>query len=905
MSGHPLLKPEYSFQGSANNEAETATFSNVARQQFNVDGTGVTVGVLSDSVNQYPTTGSGIPASVASGDLPSNPPVNVLQDGPAGSTDEGRAMLENIYDIAPGAGLAFATAGGSDLAMADNIKALANTAKSNIIVDDVGFADEPFFQDGIISQAVNTVVGQGVTYFSSARNESNHGYLSNFRGTTGTVGSLGSGTFQNFDGSGLSKTLELPITVNVANTNIIFQFDQPFNTQQPAGSPNVVTSQVNFYVLDSTGAIVASGTNDNTATQEPIQMLTVPSTGNYFVAIQVIKGPNPGHVEFMQFGQQSINDLIVPQTFGSAGGTFYPTTAGHNSAAATIGVGAVPWWAPAPYLSQSPLLSEPFSSAGPSITVRNPDGSLMTNPVTVQNPAITAPDGGNTSFFEPGNIINTSNNPPFVPGQPSTPTNLSQALPSFFGTSSAAPNAAAVAALMKQRVPTATPADIRAGLIASGTPMNGTPKGVWDPTAGFGNINAIKAINAVNVLRVASTNPANGSVVTVTPGAISVTFNKPINFATVTADPNPADILTFVTTPPGVTVILGKPIPVGDPNFPTTIQFPFSFSKPVGTVANGNYTFTVQNPPSPFGPITSKDGKALVPGAPISFTLNDKTAPEVASTSIFSRQITITFTKAIDPATITLANFYVQRTGGTPFVNPPTPTSNINLNSDPRAKISSVLNSAGQTVVTLDYSGLPQTEMPSDNYRIVINSAAVTDLVGNELDGAFSGSFPSGDGMPGSTFIQDLGLQTLQAPVLTTFQMTAQTDTGIPGDQNTRVTQPVFIGQVFNSFPGTVANLQVLVEFNGLHPELGGGFDLNVGGGGRGFVGTFDVAVTTDNTGKFTVTAPPLPAGLPAGPGRGDRPGRSAPASRLLLGPGARLPDRPVASDHYPGFAGE
>ena len=126
-------------------------------------------------------------------------------------------------------------------------------------------------------------------------------------------------------------------------------------------------------------------------------------------------------------------------------------------------------------------------------------------------------------------------------------------------------------------------------------------------------VNAIKAINAVDVLRVASTNPANGSIVTVTPGAITVTFNKPVNFATVTADPNPADILTFVTTPPGVTVNVGKPIAVDDPNFPTIIQFPFSFTKPVGTVANGNYTFSVQSPPSRFGPITSKDGKDLVP----------------------------------------------------------------------------------------------------------------------------------------------------------------------------------------------------------------------------------------------------------------------------------------------------
>ena len=45
--------------------------------------------------------------------------------------------------------------------------------------------------------------------------------------------------------------------------------------------------------------------------------------------------------------------------------------------------------------------------------------------------------------------------------------------------------------------------------------------------------------------------------------------------------------------------------------------------------------------------------------------------------------------------------------------------------------------------------------------------------------------------------------------MITTFQMTAATDTGIPGDQNTKVTQPVFIGQVYSRFPGTVANLQV------------------------------------------------------------------------------------------------
>ena len=158
----------------------------------------------------------------------------------------------------------------------------------------------------------------------------------------------------------------------------------------------------------------------------------------------------------------------------------------------------------------------------------------------------------------------------------------------------------------------------------------------------------------------------------------------------------------------------------------------------------------------------------------------------------------------MNPSTITLANIYVQRQGGTGNWNNP-----INLNSDPRASIS--YNPLTDTA-TLNYTLLPQTEMPSDDYRIVVKSGVngVTDLVGNELDGTFSGSFPSGDGQPGGDFIQDLGYQQLQAPVVTTFQMTAATDTGIAGDQNTKLSQPQFVGQVYATFPGTVANLRVL-----------------------------------------------------------------------------------------------
>ena len=82
-------------------------FADVARTEFGVDGTGETIGVLSTSVNQF---NGGLAASYATGDLNPANPVNVIQDDPGEPTDEGRAMLENIHDIAPGANLQFATA---------------------------------------------------------------------------------------------------------------------------------------------------------------------------------------------------------------------------------------------------------------------------------------------------------------------------------------------------------------------------------------------------------------------------------------------------------------------------------------------------------------------------------------------------------------------------------------------------------------------------------------------------------------------------------------------------------------------------------------------------------------------------------------------------------------------------
>ena len=119
---------------------------------------------------------------IANGDLPRD--VLVLKDlesAPSDDcSDEGRAMMQLIHDVAPGSPLAFYTAFVSQEDFAAGIRALAK-AGSKVIVDDIIYFAEPMFEDGIIAQAVDDVYKGGVAYFSSAGNDARLSYESRFR----------------------------------------------------------------------------------------------------------------------------------------------------------------------------------------------------------------------------------------------------------------------------------------------------------------------------------------------------------------------------------------------------------------------------------------------------------------------------------------------------------------------------------------------------------------------------------------------------------------------------------------------------------------------------------------------------------------------------------------------------
>jgi hypothetical protein len=167
-----------------------------ARAAFGARGAGETIGVISDSFNSATTGIAGGPiATTAHGDEVSNDlpgkastcsgqqvPVNVIAEAPAPAageeppTDEGRAMLQIVHDLAPHAQLAFATAYSSELEFARNIERLAEPvanggAGAAVIVDDVGYFTEPFFQDGPVAVAIQRVTEAGVTYLTAAGND--------------------------------------------------------------------------------------------------------------------------------------------------------------------------------------------------------------------------------------------------------------------------------------------------------------------------------------------------------------------------------------------------------------------------------------------------------------------------------------------------------------------------------------------------------------------------------------------------------------------------------------------------------------------------------------------------------------------------------------------------------------
>jgi hypothetical protein len=445
--------------GLVSSQGDQAMRSNVARSKFGVNGAGVKVGVLSNSFNCL----RGAVADVANGDLS---PVTVIQEisSCTGATDEGRAMLQIVHDVAPGAGLLFATDQGGQANFATNILALA-AAGAKVIVDDAFSPFEPFFQDGIIAQAVNIVVASGVAYFASAGNDGRLAYDHAFvpgqffsAGSFGNAAFLG-GTAHNFNQGGPEDNFQR-ITIGAHTSALIsFQWDSPFFSVGGVGTQN----DVDIYLLNASNTqVIGASTTNNIVSGDAVEVGSLLNNGATPVDLNIMivnrTGPNPGRIKYKIF--QSPNFTI--QEYATNSGTI----SGHQNAKGTEAVGAAAYFN-TPVFGVLPPVLEFFSSSGTTPILFDLAGNRLATPdPRADKPEIVAPDGVATT----------------VPG-----------FSNFFGTSAAAPHAAGAAALLLDLKPFLTPAQIYKTL--ENTAIDMGPPG-FDNDSGFGLIQADSSLAA-------------------------------------------------------------------------------------------------------------------------------------------------------------------------------------------------------------------------------------------------------------------------------------------------------------------------------------------------------------------------------------------------------------------------
>jgi hypothetical protein len=497
-----LARVRVASQGDVVSQGDVSLGSNTVRATTGLDGTGVTVGALSDSYQCNPAPFvPGAPTTTAAQDEASQdvpPGVEVLDNGPCPGSDEGRGMVQLVHDVAPGAQQKFHTAFNSLVDFADGILELQE-AGSDVIVDDVIYFAENMFSDGIIAQAADQAVARGAAYFSSAGNQARLSYESEYREVPVPINGGGNNNgkgapfvlpSQDFDpGAGVDTLQKVHVTTDASGQAFIvfsLQWDQPFlsstayaqATDPNGGAPRGATGDLDMLIYTDKGVLVPRcppGTSTGITCQLPgtrniggdavdLTLLFVggpkSKTNDFFVRIARVGGEAPQHVKYVWFENQGTLDVVEHDT---QSGTAY----GHANAANVASIGASSWYlteefdayfsnlvqdAPGACL---PACLNDFSSAGGIPTYLDKYGTRLATPQVRPNPRVTGPDGGNTTFFfadssfddDDGDGCNSPTSTFITPCL----DDPADELPNFFGTSASAPHVAGVAALMLQK----------------------------------------------------------------------------------------------------------------------------------------------------------------------------------------------------------------------------------------------------------------------------------------------------------------------------------------------------------------------------------------------------------------------------------------------------------------------
>ena len=494
------------YSSSNLNQADVAMLADVVRTRYDVTGKGIKIGIISTSFNRL----GGMQKDIELGVLPEmNETVGRgkmfnLQHDDGEATDEGRAMAQLVHSIAPGAELYFSSCYPSTdtdptnmtpevtakLAIeqqeifADRITELVDLG-CKVIVDDIYDPTEPWFQDGPVSLAVDNAVKERVVYFSAVSNNSNFSYQSEFRGTSYSEISENSSfllslpedmnkeqfLYHDFDPHAGKNILQRVSLLEPSHNRspwnpkdtLVVQWDQPWGENNSANEiwffddnkqflgrtssapkysigvyplpgrsgpqllPEISSTFYIAFAHNKNGFTHNTNVNDGfDGTEEPTFLKwIIPFNGSQPPVGDDVSGP-------------PLHSFIEYANYGSS------TAWGHNNSKLAASVGAAQYWStPAYHLNTSEgesVLSK-FSSFGGTPIIFDDDGQRKQEYEYRPQPRFIAPQNGDTSFFENGD------------------PDLDRLL-NFSGTSAAAPNVAAVAALMLELNQELTPAEI-------------------------------------------------------------------------------------------------------------------------------------------------------------------------------------------------------------------------------------------------------------------------------------------------------------------------------------------------------------------------------------------------------------------------------------------------------------
>ncbi len=480
--------PDYAHlrAGSVTTEGDGVLNSDNVRSVLGFDGTGIKIGVISDGVDS-------LAVSQATGDLPGT--VEVGSNAFGG--DEGTAMLEIIHDIAPGADLAFHTAFPTSTQFLNAISYFMSIGVE-IIVDDVGFLTQPYFQDGEVAQAAQDAVDSGILFFSAAGNDA----LAHYQAFYLDDGGIDSDDDLHNFGAAAGESSDLGMTYEIPGGGIaafFLQWSDPFGAS---------SNDYDLYIVDSiTGDILNSSVDEQNGDDDPLEFAAVQNSGfsSSFVDIIVLKFSGTAQTLELQFNLDGGPvEYNVPED----------AIFGHPAASGVLATAAFDWL--------TPDTIESFSSRGP-VSIISPSDAAISTKVEVSElrpkPDFAAPDGVSTT----------------APG-----------FGTFFGTSAAAPHAAAVGALVLEAMEStevlsaaSDPSIAQRQVTEVKNAMTSTAVDLGQPgfdnTSGFGRIDAFAAVQSI-----LAAGPTATPTATATPSA------SPTPSATPTGTPTPS-----TTQPPG------------------------------------------------------------------------------------------------------------------------------------------------------------------------------------------------------------------------------------------------------------------------------------------------------------------------------------------------------------------